>query len=428
MNKPDKAGEPSMDDILASIRKIIADEPGRSSAAGDRAVANPLIEPRGRPAAASSPQPLDERLLPPMDRFSDALKVSSSRGFDADLEDLLEGDGPSSSRPGEAGAIEAGETPGEPPAPPSTASAEKSKAGDGIRWSALGSSSNGGAAPEEKAESAASPTETGDSAAADAVREAPAKRGGFYPPAERAVSEAAATDAIAAALAGAEPAAGEVRANATLQSASSPVIGAELSTAFPAASVASAEVQRQSSAEPLLAAAVPVTPAEASHHAAAVAAGPRPLNSTGRATGAAGGHSAPRLDSPFPFDPVPPLGPTSAASRPMAAAGSVGGGMDRETQAAAASALGALAAGLAASSATEQARAHAAQAGGTAPSMAPAGSPPMQPVQQRTLEDIVADMIRPMLERWVSENMPRIMEKALRGEVMKNGGKPGFRG
>ncbi len=35
----------------------------------------------------------------------------------------------------------------------------------------------------------------------------------------------------------------------------------------------------------------------------------------------------------------------------------------------------------------------------------------------RTLEDAVADMLRPMLQQWVAENMPRIIERALRTEV-----------
>jgi cell pole-organizing protein PopZ len=51
---------------------------------------------------------------------------------------------------------------------------------------------------------------------------------------------------------------------------------------------------------------------------------------------------------------------------------------------------------------------------------APQGAP------ARTLEDAVADMLRPMLQQWVAENMPRIMERALRVEMgnMKPPGKP----
>jgi hypothetical protein len=35
----------------------------------------------------------------------------------------------------------------------------------------------------------------------------------------------------------------------------------------------------------------------------------------------------------------------------------------------------------------------------------------------RTMEDTVADLLRPMLRNWLSENMPRIVERALRKEL-----------
>ena len=38
-------------------------------------------------------------------------------------------------------------------------------------------------------------------------------------------------------------------------------------------------------------------------------------------------------------------------------------------------------------------------------------------VETRTLEDTVAELLRPMLRQWLDENMPRIVEKALRIEV-----------
>jgi len=49
--------------------------------------------------------------------------------------------------------------------------------------------------------------------------------------------------------------------------------------------------------------------------------------------------------------------------------------------------------------------------------VAPAPVQPPAPV--RTLEDAVADMVRPMLQQWITDNMPRIVEKALRGEAAK---------
>ncbi len=44
--------------------------------------------------------------------------------------------------------------------------------------------------------------------------------------------------------------------------------------------------------------------------------------------------------------------------------------------------------------------------------------------QSRTLEDVVVDMMRPMLEKWLAENMPRIVERALKLDAAAPG-KPG---
>ena len=35
----------------------------------------------------------------------------------------------------------------------------------------------------------------------------------------------------------------------------------------------------------------------------------------------------------------------------------------------------------------------------------------------RTMEDTVADLLRPMLKSWLAENMPKIIERALRREI-----------
>jgi cell pole-organizing protein PopZ len=40
-----------------------------------------------------------------------------------------------------------------------------------------------------------------------------------------------------------------------------------------------------------------------------------------------------------------------------------------------------------------------------------------QPPAGRTLEDVVADMLRPLLEKWIDENMPRIVERALQRDA-----------
>jgi cell pole-organizing protein PopZ len=103
------------------------------------------------------------------------------------------------------------------------------------------------------------------------------------------------------------------------------------------------------------------------------------------------------------------------------------------TAAVAAQALDALAQGLAASAAAS------AISGVTAPAAVPLLTPVIEPhalqpfnaltpttgpaggaPPARTLEDAVADMLRPMLQQWVADNMPRIIEKALRTEVAKS--------
>ena len=39
---------------------------------------------------------------------------------------------------------------------------------------------------------------------------------------------------------------------------------------------------------------------------------------------------------------------------------------------------------------------------------------------ERTLDDTVAELLRPMLRQWLADNMPRIVEKALRIEIAQN--------
>ena len=54
------------------------------------------------------------------------------------------------------------------------------------------------------------------------------------------------------------------------------------------------------------------------------------------------------------------------------------------------------------------------------PSQAPVPAQPM-----RTLEDAVREMLRPLLVQWLNENMPRILESAIREEIAARGLLPG---
>lgn len=489
MSEPGKGGDPSMDEILASIRRIISDEPGQERPVPDRRALNPLIEPPRRPPGfIDLPTPRDARPLPPADRFSEALRASAitapppppaapgpSGAFDADLEDLLEG-------PPEPLAVE----PARPAAPAAPAAPAKGSATApslpkprdwtswaGLRFDDKDDSVMGGKAGATAVESRSSHT-AGEAAA---ERHKPGARDATPPDPQSKkpdpAAEAAATPptdgdqarAIAAALSGTAAAdLGKPQTpEASPAKSSAPVVDAEAAAAAPAPQTpavglkrpvaytldsfpslpgdgasARAGLSKPSSSAPEAPAprepgafAVPLTPAEASH-------------ATKIVNGAA---NAPAEAAPGDRKPaaVPAPVPSYLADAPKAVPASPAGekpqgpavALDRDTQAAAAMALGALAAGLAAAPsagalADVPATAHAAAPAAPAPAApavaAPSPSAPAAvaaaPEQAapsraaaRTLEDIIADMARPMLEKWIADNMPRIMEKALRGEL-----------
>ena len=45
----------------------------------------------------------------------------------------------------------------------------------------------------------------------------------------------------------------------------------------------------------------------------------------------------------------------------------------------------------------------------------------------RTLEDIVRDMLRPLLQTWLDENLPRLVERLVREEIARVVGEAGLR-
>lgn len=118
--------------------------------------------------------------------------------------------------------------------------------------------------------------------------------------------------------------------------------------------------------------------------------------------------------------PSPPVVASAAAPRapalPMAAA----------QLAASSSALDVLAAGLAASNSGAAPTSGASFAAPAAPQpgAAPVAEMPVVAAAgaPRTLEDMITDMVKPMLQKWMADNMPRIIEKALRSEASQPGG------
>lgn len=451
MSNPDKATEPNMDDILASIRKLIADEPPALRAGQDARAVNRLIEPL-------SPSPFlsvdtgtnrEPRLPPPVDRLSDALRAMPAQtvhtpGFDDDLADLLDG---APAPPPEASASSSAAAPraaarAEPAAPKETLAIDP--------WSSLRNLRSEPVVPKVNGAEVQSPAPAAPTVATAGKREAPAAA----PAGEETRAAADTTDAIAQALAAAVSQSGateeiaaetpSVLPSLVLPAPDAPVVApgspgtvAAVPPAAPAPMFPRLPLDAERAANGVAPAAaaksapmkmpspvVPLTPAEASMHAAAVSAlmAKAALEPAPGAQGAQGGVSrGPGQPARFPFDPVPgpaaladsavkaaplePLAPPAAMLEPVAPASTDAAAAALDTQAAAASALGALAAGLAASSLGSS----------KMPEQGPTFAAPDQP--KRAIEDIVTDMVRPMLEKWIAENMPRIVEKALRGEA-----------
>lgn len=98
MSRREMASEPSMEEILQSIRRIIAEEPAAKSAAGARRPPPPL--PRATPAPSQTaaefgaPVPVAEA-SPLIGRLANALPPQPVAELEDDLSDLIESDAPS---------------------------------------------------------------------------------------------------------------------------------------------------------------------------------------------------------------------------------------------------------------------------------------------------------------------------------------------
>jgi cell pole-organizing protein PopZ len=53
----------------------------------------------------------------------------------------------------------------------------------------------------------------------------------------------------------------------------------------------------------------------------------------------------------------------------------------------------------------------------TVPLSSSSASAPGETSADRAMEDAVADLLRPLLKTWLAENMPKIVERALRREI-----------
>jgi cell pole-organizing protein PopZ len=540
MNRPDKAGEPSMEEILASIRQIIADEPRNEQT--DSVDANPLVPQSRTSKSPEAPLPLADRLsgvlksgpLAPTSPFGSKRPLS----FDQDLADMFdETEGTSNS--GVAAPKPDIRVPTELSHPMATKPfVEKDHLADTSSDDARASPSASAqpiippppvAGLENAAEPAAAP-------AASPFGFPPLRKSSFYPP--QASTPLAASAPSAASQS--DPVASSSPSEPILASppGAAPVTDAP---SVPPQHVAEA-LRRLESGASLTADAAPADEPSGSWPPEPVAK-PEPLNSvrdtastasalSSRASFSSSFHAAakPSVAASTEADPIlaplesppPPFsfgadtsaeakrGPTfdgilrepSSAARQMPEHKPFNGnGYDsrsfspaaKETSAfsdpfgpsvraapvsagnsrfetgpslradAAHQALDALALGLAASAAGvtppspqpeplanaipltpvldipspprhAEPEAHTQPVPASAP-VAPQPSTLPAPVANagsmpvtRSLEDAVADMLRPMLQQWVADNMPRIIERALRNEVasaLKPGQKPG---
>lgn len=479
MNRPDKAGEPSMEEILASIRQIISDDPA-TGVPVPAIEANPLVPQSAKGAA--KPDPVPPAMPPPVDSLSGVLKngplpptrpLGSKRPlpFDHDLADMLD-------------EVDSGTSAGPAPKPdirvPPELSAHPTSTANGE------AKLNGAAAlPPQLAVPTPSvpPPPFG---AAPAASETPAPRTFGFPPLRKASFYPPPTQPTLPPIGDAMPAAegagaagparveealkrisdfgslvpGEVGVGASTAAGPLPAPVREAAADAPAVPDLALSVEPgvrgfgardplptpTSLPTPALTPAPALTPTPSPQAtipvAAAIAepvsepvvlapAAPEPVSVPEAVSVAVPAPSAtPAVVVPdlAAVLPVVDVQPADAAPQPAAAAPAA---VEPDPSVVAAQALDALAQGLAASAAASALGAAASQQ----PLIAlkpvldppdarpgPAPSPPhgaAPPTAGRTLEDAVADMLRPMLQQWVADNMPRIIERALRVEVAK---------
>ena len=379
MTKQTAAGEPSMDEILASIRKIIADDGSKDAAPpAPPAPAQPRPRPAGPADGASS---LSARLngsFPAANGANAAagaplrLRASVRSAVDDDLGDILAdnprpfdpaGDSARRPRPVDFGTVAAGA----PALGPAVATPLKSSAAEPVR-----------AAPVVIA---AAPVRSKNEAPAVAATldGAPAPDAASTPP-----SAAAAPAFIPSAL--------TPSVNATLPPSSGPMVLAAMperpGVTSPAPSPAPAATPASTPEAPAPAAAKPNDDATAAAVASAIGAL------------AAGLAAAVRPSSPEIV--------VSAAELAVSVPARAGSTAPSETSTALTSTP------FPSMQSTSGSATPAARSVFTEPNAFVEGVA-LTPV--KTLDDTAAELLRPMLRQWLDSNMPRIVEKALRIEL-----------
>ena len=468
MNRPDKPGELSIDEILASIRQNVSEEADAPQSVLDTVPeASPPVVPlhAAPPPPPTAPPSLQTRLNGTSGTGLSA-GTSSAAGtngakrplpFDQDLADILDEpdtarDATATPKPAPRVSPELGLSDAKPVSAPS------SPVNPALAADAPPSPSSDAASSAPPVAPAPFGRGFGEGAAAPRAQSFGfpplTKRTGFYPP-DRP-----------------EPVLPPVRSD-DLAKAAVPASSLEAKDAplAPAFSDASASADRTSTNDPAtrfpdFGSVVPSDIVGRGQPTADSSFGTPPRAASGGATHVGiNGLSLrlPQLDqrepqaaldrealSPSLPTPASPLVPSSAVAEPVKTSFATkpdATPVVQETAGkdAAANALGALAQGLAASTAksadTVDAGAASVQERAAVQSASPVAGAPVSsapvspspaapsaaaqpaseatPAPGRSLEDVVADMLRPMLQKWVAENMPRIMEKALRSEMQR---------
>jgi cell pole-organizing protein PopZ len=448
MNRPDKAGEPSMEEILASIRQIIADDPlpERGAIAVEPNPLVPQSASQNRKNEKSDATPASDVRAPLVDRLSDVLKngqlpptspLGSKRplSFDQDLADMFDdpadGEGASvpTPKPDMRLPLELSSSVSKP-VPAAGAASAQPVASVLPKADALtnGAANSGADALSSQSDAMSLPPMPFGSAGPRPAEPAappprsfgfpPLRKQSFYPPQPKTPelppisSEAPPVKTAVPA----EDADGGLEQALERLSGLGAVVPGQASSGVTGAEAAPSKSLSDADAGPGGSGFAPSTDApDAKLESQATAAAP-----------------APAFTSPAQPDKVSTVAPGfSSGSRSSPADLEAAFAPSPDRSGIAAQALDALAQGLAASAAASAVSAASSQPaipltpvvdGPQAGSAAASHNLPattQAAAAGRTLEDAVADMLRPMLQQWVADNMPRIIEKALRVEVAR---------
>lgn len=439
MSRVDKAGEPSMEEILASIRKIISEEPAGQPAPD---------APNGATASDSRPETVGltaSAAQIPAPVFPAKRDTSGPPGVDDVLDDLVSEPAPSASAP--APRLEPGvpswlfpktAAAGAPPesskssnpADPAAASTGPSQAGRGSDLGAFVPGRLEASLPKERDTSSEQRRQPIPGLTPQSAR--PADQAiphiSFGPPAaaagESGKARVSADPSAERMAAGPAPGAADDKPTIKVPAPSKQTPVAEAGGLSPTAPKAAENglLKRAEAARPAMPTLPSTSPSSASGSGAFGIGGARPLGaSSSSPSGAVATGAKPPLDS-LRATPSPASGGEAVSNT---ASASTGSGAGSSPTASPVSTGGTLPATPPSQPPLVKEPTIKATVTGQA---APAASKPVASATAatdgaRTLEDTVVELLRPMLRQWLDANLPRIVEKAVRVELAETGKK-----